>query len=129
MIQQLLPCPFCGGSASIEQYGDARQSTIYRCDNCSCSLETGEEWGHGRLWNKRAALASHTSALAERDARIAELEAALKPFGEAWGAIISNDFSVRNLSLGQLGALASYEVSGVHFQKARAALAKEQADA
>jgi hypothetical protein len=53
LSEELLPCPFCGGSASIERYGNARQSTIYQCDNCSCSLETGEEWGHGRMWNAR----------------------------------------------------------------------------
>ncbi len=54
---KLLPCPFCGGKASIERYGDHRQSTIYKCDDCSCSLETGEEWSHGKRWNTRAALA------------------------------------------------------------------------
>lgn len=50
----LLPCPFCGSPAEIERYGDGRQSTIYQCTFCSCSLETGEEWDHGRDWNKRA---------------------------------------------------------------------------
>ncbi|WP_426235769.1 Lar family restriction alleviation protein [Pararhizobium sp. DWP1-1-3] len=54
MSDILKPCPFCGGSASIERYGDRRQSTIYQCDNCSCSLETGEEWGHGQEWNRRS---------------------------------------------------------------------------
>jgi hypothetical protein len=52
----LLPCPFCGHDAEIERFGDARRSTIYQCTYCSCSLETGEEWGHGRRWNERAAL-------------------------------------------------------------------------
>jgi len=50
----LAPCPFCGSSASIERYGARRQSTIYQCDNCSCSLETGEEFNHGAEWNRRA---------------------------------------------------------------------------
>lgn len=54
MSEALKPCPFCGSSAHIERVGDRRQSTIYQCDNCSCSLETGEEWGHGRDWNRRA---------------------------------------------------------------------------
>jgi len=60
---KLLPCPFCGSEAEIERYGDRRRSTIYQCTSCSCSLETGEEWGHGRQWNERAdistAIASH----------------------------------------------------------------------
>lgn len=50
---ELLPCPFCGGEASIEQYGNPRQSTIYQCNDCSCRLETGEEWDHGADWNRR----------------------------------------------------------------------------
>lgn len=50
----LAPCPFCGRSATIEQIGNSWQSTIYQCDNCGCSLETGEEFDHGKLWNTRA---------------------------------------------------------------------------
>lgn len=53
MTVDLLPCPFCGGSASIEQFGDRGQSTIYQCDHCSCRLETGEESDHARIWNTR----------------------------------------------------------------------------
>lgn len=52
----LKPCPFCGHAAEIERQGDRRQSTIYACTSCGCSLETGEEWGFGAQWNKRAAL-------------------------------------------------------------------------
>lgn len=52
-MSKLSPCPFCGGEASIEQYGNPRQSTIYQCNNCSCRLEIGEEWGHGKGWNAR----------------------------------------------------------------------------
>ena len=50
----LLPCPFCGGDAEIERLGTTRLSTIYQCTDCGCSLETGEEWGHGDGWNRRA---------------------------------------------------------------------------
>mgnify|MGYP001587518420 CR=1 FL=1 len=39
MAEELKPCPFCGGSASIERYGDARQSTIYQCDECGCDVD------------------------------------------------------------------------------------------
>ena len=54
MSIKLLPCPFCSDEAEIERYGDAHRSTQYRCTNCGASLETGEEWDHGRDWNKRA---------------------------------------------------------------------------
>lgn len=53
MAIELKPCPFCQGSASIERFGDRRQSTIYSCDWCGCTLETGEEWGYGDQWNQR----------------------------------------------------------------------------
>ena len=51
---ELLPCPFCGGDAYIEQAGNRRQSTIYECGSCGCRLETGEEFNHGKRWNERA---------------------------------------------------------------------------
>ncbi len=50
---QLEPCPFCESEAHIERLGDRRQSTQYNCDNCGCFLETGEEWDHGKQWNRR----------------------------------------------------------------------------
>lgn len=53
MYNTLKPCPFCGSEAKIEQYGNSRVSTVYKCTMCGCSLETGEEWGHGREWNER----------------------------------------------------------------------------
>lgn len=55
---ELKPCPFCGGEASIERFGNTRVSTQYHCDDCGCFLETGEEFNHGRVWNRRPALAS-----------------------------------------------------------------------
>ena len=55
---ELLPCPFCGGKAYIEQVGTNRYSTIYECGSCGCRLETGEEFNHGSRWNKRASPAS-----------------------------------------------------------------------
>lgn len=57
-LNALAPCPFCGGEAEIERRGDRRQSTIYQCTSCGCTLETGEEWGHGERWNTRAAASS-----------------------------------------------------------------------
>jgi|GEM_PF-3115111 len=72
--EELKPCPFCGHSAHIEQRGDRSMSTIYQCDNCGCSLETGEEFNHGAGWNNRAALEAALSA-AEPVATVAEMGA------------------------------------------------------
>lgn len=85
--EKLLPCPFCGGEAEIERLGDRRQSTQYSCTECGCFLETGEEWGHGTEWNRRAALATTE---AERDTAhndALEMAAeALNPYCEATGS-------------------------------------------
>jgi len=61
----LLPCPFCGGKATIERIGDRLQSTIYSCDCCGCTLETGEECGHGTGWNTRSDRAGLLAGLRE----------------------------------------------------------------
>lgn len=50
---KLEPCPFCGGSAEILQFGNSKQSTIYACTECGCVLETSETFDHGRIWNTR----------------------------------------------------------------------------
>lgn len=63
MASELKPCPFCGGKASIERKGDRSMSTIYSCDWCGCSLETGEEWDHGKAWNTRPAPAATDTGL------------------------------------------------------------------
>lgn len=52
----LLSCPFCGGEAEFERLGTPRQSTIVACTQCSCRHESGEEWDHGRAWNRRSTL-------------------------------------------------------------------------
>ena len=58
MPEKLLPCPFCGSEAEFERIGYRRKSTIVTCTSCGCSLETGEEWNHGRQWNTRAAVSN-----------------------------------------------------------------------
>ena len=73
MSEKLKPCPFCGSIAQIERYGNTRRSTIYQCQGCSCSLETCEEWGHGKIWNIRADIAN-----AEADARVEAAERAMR---------------------------------------------------
>lgn len=84
-IGKLTPCPFCGGEAEVERRGTGRYSTICRCTECGCSLETGETFDHGRTWNSRPYL----NEIARRDAEIqalreenARLEGALRALVE-----------------------------------------------
>lgn len=54
LSEELKPCPFCGGKAQIERYGNNRQSMQIRCEDCGCFLETGETWiDENCHWNKR----------------------------------------------------------------------------
>jgi Restriction alleviation protein Lar len=62
MPVELLPCPFCGGKAKFERVGNRRVSTIIVCTDCSCTLETGEEWAQGSVWNTRARTSSTCAA-------------------------------------------------------------------
>lgn len=61
--KELLPCPFCGGEAEIEQQGTGRISTIYSCLDCGCRLETGETWQVPSQWNQRKQLTTTQQAL------------------------------------------------------------------
>ena len=54
MTQELKACPFCDHEAKFERIGTPRQSTICQCTHCGATLDTGEEWDHGRGWNTRA---------------------------------------------------------------------------
>lgn len=56
--------------------------------------------------------------------RIAELEAALKPFVDAFEQFAKQRACAQVLSLGQLGRLAAGEVSGAHFKTACQVLTK-----
>lgn len=54
-MSDLRPCPMCNETAEIEQMGSGRQSMIYHCTNCGCSLETSETFiGPNCSWNPRA---------------------------------------------------------------------------
>jgi hypothetical protein len=55
---ELLPCPFCGGGAVIEQKGTTRQSNIVACIECGCRLESGDVFDSTKSWNIRALLPS-----------------------------------------------------------------------
>jgi len=105
-VVALLPCPFCGGEAEVERVGDFRQSTIYSCKFCGCSLETGEEWGHGKRWNVRV-----ESALSTENTRLRE---ALEPFARA----VFNDNGDVTISTGGICV--------EHYMRARAALSPAQ---
>ena len=51
--EKLKNCPFCDGLAEFERKGNARMSTIVRCRNCNCYLESGDEFDHESTWNYR----------------------------------------------------------------------------
>lgn len=55
-----------------------------------------------------------------RDAaiEIERLRAVLKPFADAWECAVSNSAIVRVLTIRQLGALASIDISGAHYKRA-----------
>lgn len=59
-------------------------------------------------------------------AQVEVLKSALEPFSDAWCVIADRAELFRHLSLGQIGALAAREISGVHFKNARAALTQVQ---
>jgi Lar family restriction alleviation protein len=51
---ELKPCPFCGGKANIDRMGTGRVSMQISCEDCGCSLETGETWiDENSSWNQR----------------------------------------------------------------------------
>ena len=54
-MEDLKPCPFCGGEAEIVQPGTRRHSCIVDCLNCGCRLESSDEGElSGMAWNTRA---------------------------------------------------------------------------
>lgn len=54
-MNDLKPCPFCGGEAQIDRMGNNRQSMQISCGYCGCSVETGETWvDEDSNWNQRA---------------------------------------------------------------------------
>ena len=72
-MDNLKPCPICGSEAHIERYGNSRQSTIYECDSCGLTLETGETWGFDR-WNERPIEEKLERRITELETQIAAWE-------------------------------------------------------
>ncbi len=75
---KLKPCPFCGEQEDVRvvRAGDHRSSTIIRCENCGCALESGEVGESiGKEWNSRfsADLDYFITCLAEEGGEIMEL--------------------------------------------------------
>ena len=53
-MEELKPCPFCGGEAEVERYGYRNQSHIVSCMDCGCRIESGDvEPFWNSSWNKR----------------------------------------------------------------------------
>lgn len=86
----LLPCPFCGEEGEIERFGNHRHSTIYRCTFCSCSLETGEEWGWGKRWNTRIA---STPASEDAGAALAAADYLISLYERLWKGGVVRDLA------------------------------------
>ena len=69
MSVELLPCPFCGGEAQIEQRGTPRQSCVVECGSCGLRHDSGDEGERcGASWNRRAALATPAAVAPAVDA-------------------------------------------------------------
>ena len=58
--------------------------------------------------------------------QIETLREALRPFADAWDVALqqAGDHPGSLRTLGPLGALAAHQITGIHFQRARAALAR-----
>ena len=66
-MSTLLPCPFCGGAATIEREGTRRQSCVVTCDSCNTTHESSDEGPRsGESWNRRAGQAAAWIPCSER---------------------------------------------------------------
>jgi len=65
-MDELKPCPFCGGTAEIVRKGTARQSMVIACEDCGGGTESGEVYGltapENWLWNRRPVTVSEGEA-------------------------------------------------------------------
>jgi Lar family restriction alleviation protein len=53
-MQNLEPCPFCGGRAALDREGTRQQSSIIFCSDCGARVEANETGEfNGDHWNRR----------------------------------------------------------------------------
>lgn len=83
-MDDLKPCPFCGSKPELFEY---LEQSIVECESCGLRVERWCDDQPSRAartvtqyWNTRADL--HTAAVAELEAEIATLKAALAPFAK-----------------------------------------------
>mgnify|MGYP002868994162 CR=1 FL=1 len=58
-MQELKPCPFCGGKAEVESASQKYSGYRIRCGNLDCHVPCGTFWhdseaGAAEVWNRRA---------------------------------------------------------------------------
>lgn len=67
-MDDLKPCPFCGGEADMVQPGTYKYSCIVECQNCGCRLESSDEGEHsGRAWNTRTPYPASPSGAGDKE--------------------------------------------------------------
>ena len=77
--RELLPCPFCGGEATLTMVGNVHSTRkcIVKCSGCryqrtDAALRYGDEWLRNTAiaaWNRRVALRAAPEGLIEQHAR------------------------------------------------------------
>ena len=53
MTEELKPCPFCGGEADFDHFGNQRMPTVISCTDCGARLKSRWDRGQGLAWNQR----------------------------------------------------------------------------
>lgn len=82
-MDELKPCPFCGGKAGFDRMGTHRASCIISCGECGASLESNEEGNNcGRKWNQRAARPSEPESEGKPEVGISKRNVAIN--GKTW---------------------------------------------
>lgn len=81
-MSELKPCPFCFGAAEVDRMGSKRQSMIISCEDCGCSVETGETSIHDQItWNKRES-DGYQSRIAELEEQLSINHGIIKNLGD-----------------------------------------------